>query len=216
MKTDRQLQAEVADELAWDPAVSLADIDVEVKERVVTLSGHPSSYAEKLAAEKAAKRVAGVKTVVSRMDIRLPHSDVRTDEDIANAVRSILKWTVGVSDVHVQVQVDNGWVTLRGRLERAYQRHLATRMINPMRGVRGVSNLIDVHESPAGEDIGDSIRKALVRHVEREADRIGVSVRDGTVTLTGKVGSYAERSIARGAAWAAPGVHAVNDDLTIG
>ncbi|EIF35170.1 putative periplasmic or secreted lipoprotein [Burkholderia sp. Ch1-1] len=216
MKTDTQLQEEVADELAWDPAVSLTDIEVEVKDRVVTLSGHPASYAEKLAAEKAAKRVAGVKSVVVKMDIRLPHSDVRTDEDIANAVRSILKWTVGVSDVNVQVEVDNGWVTLRGRLERAYQRHLAARMINPMRGVTGLSNLIEVHESPAGDDIGDSIRKALVRHVEREADHIGVSVRDGTVTLTGKVGSYAERSIVRGAAWGAPGVHAVNDDLTIG
>jgi len=216
MKTDTQLQEEVADELAWDPAVSLTDIEVEVKDRVVTLSGHPASYAEKLAAEKAAKRVAGVKSVVVKMDIRLPHSDVRTDEDIANAVRSILKWTVGVSDVSVQVEVDNGWVTLRGRLERAYQRHLAARMINPMRGVTGLSNLIEVHESPAGDDIGDSIRKALVRHVEREADHIGVSVRDGTVTLTGKVGSYAERSIVRGAAWGAPGVHAVNDDLTIG
>ncbi|VVD34379.1 BON domain-containing protein [Paraburkholderia dioscoreae] len=216
MKTDTQLQEEVADELAWDPAVSLTDIELEVKDRVVTLSGHPASYAEKLAAEKAAKRVAGVKSVVVKMDIRLPHSDVRTDEDIATAVRSILKWTVGVSDVNVQVEVDNGWVTLRGRLERAYQRHLAARMINPMRGVTGLSNLIEVHESPAGDDIGDSIRKALVRHVEREADHIGVSVRDGTVTLTGKVGSYAERSIVRGAAWGAPGVHAVNDDLTIG
>ncbi len=216
MKTDTQLQEEVADELAWDPAVSLTDIGVDVNDGVVTLSGHPASYAEKLAAEKAAKRVAGVKAVVLRMDIRLPHGDVRTDEDIANAVRSILKWTVGVSDVNVQVEVDNGWVTLRGRLDRAYQRHLAARMINPMRGVTGLSNLIEVHERPAGDDIGDSIRKALVRHVEREADHIGVSVRDGTVTLTGKVGSYAERSIVRGAAWGAPGVHAVNDDLTIG
>ncbi len=216
MKTDTQLQEEVADELAWDPAVSLTDIGVDVNDGVVTLSGHPASYAEKLAAEKAAKRVAGVKSVVVKMDIRLPHSDVRTDEDIANAVRSILKWTVGVSDVNVQVEVDNGWVTLRGRLDRAYQRHLAARMINPMRGVTGLSNLIEVHERPAGDDIGDSIRKALVRHVEREADHIGVSVRDGTVTLTGKVGSYAERSIVRGAAWGAPGVHAVNDDLTIG
>lgn len=216
MKTDMQLQEDVADELAWDPAVSSTDIAVDVKDQVVTLSGHPASYAQQLAAEKAAKRVAGVKSVVVNMDIRLPHGDVRSDEDIANAVRSILKWTVGVSDVNVQVEVDNGWVTLRGRLDHAYQRHLASRMINPMRGVTGLSNLIEVHPIPAGNDIGDSIRKALVRHVEREADHIGVSVRDGTVTLTGKVGSYAERSIVRGAAWGAPGVHAVNDDLTIG
>jgi hypothetical protein len=123
MKTDQQLQREVEEELAWDPAVNVTDIGVEVRERVVTLSGHPASYAEKLAAEKAAQRVAGVKAVVVEMNIRLPHGDIRTDEEIANAVRSMLKWTVGLPEASIQVQVEKGWVTLRGDVDRAFQRH---------------------------------------------------------------------------------------------
>jgi hyperosmotically inducible protein len=216
MKTDQQLQREVEEELAWDPAVNATDIGVEVKERVVTLSGHPASYAEKLAAEKAAQRVAGVKAVVVEMSIRLPHGDIRTDEDIANAVRLVLKWTVGLSEASVQVQVEKGRVTLRGKVGTAFQRHVATRAISHMRGVTSVSNLVDVGGDVAADDIGEKIKKALHRHAEREAKHIGVTAQQGVVTLTGKVSSYAERSVARGAAWSAPGVHAVVDNLTVG
>jgi len=216
MKTDKQLQREVEEELAWDPAVNVTDIGVEVKERVVTLSGHPASYAEKLAAEKAAQRVAGVKAVVVEMDIRLAHGDIRTDEEIANAVRSILSWSVGLPESSVKVQVEKGWVTLRGEVNWAFQRHVVTRTISHMRGVTGVSNLIDVGGDLAADDICEKIGKALQRHAEREANHIGVTAHEGTVTLTGKVDSYAERSAARGAAWSAPGVHAVVDNLTVG
>jgi hyperosmotically inducible protein len=156
MKTDQQLQQEVEEELAWDPAVNVTDIGVEVKERVVTLSGHPASYAEKLAAEKAAQRVAGVKAVVVEMSLRLPHGDIRTDEEIANAVRSMLKWTVGLPEAAVQVQVEKGWVTLRGEVDRAFQRQVATRTISHMRGVTGVSNLISVGGNVAADDIGEA------------------------------------------------------------
>ncbi|WP_144156235.1 BON domain-containing protein [Paraburkholderia sp. BCC1885] len=216
MKTDQQLQQGVRDELAWDSAVTVSDIGVEVKDRIVTLSGHCGSYAEKLAAEKAAQRVAGVRAVVVELDVRFPHDDVRTDEDVATTIRSILKWTVGLSEDAVQVQVEHGWITLRGEVDSAYQRYIAARTISHLRGVTGVSNLIEVRGEAAGEEIGNKIRGALMRHVEREANHIAVSVRDGTVTLTGKVGSYAERKIARGVAWSAPGVRAVDDDLTIG
>lgn len=216
MKTDKQLQQEVEDELEWDPAVNVTDIGVEVKDRVVTLSGHPASYAEKLAAEKAAQRVAGVKAVVVEMTIRLPDPEIRTDEDIANAVRSILKWTVGLSESSLQVQVEKGWVTLRGEVQWAFQRHVAIRTIGQMRGVTGVSDLIEVGADVSSDDIGEKISRALTRHAEREAHHIGIAVHDGTVTLSGKVGTFAERLAARGAAWSAPGVRAVVDDLTVG
>jgi osmotically-inducible protein OsmY len=216
MKTDQQLQQEVEVELAWDPAVTATDIGVPVNDRVVTLSGHPVSYAEKLAAEKAAQRVGGVKAVVVEMSVRLLHGDIRTDEEIANAVRSILKWTVGLPESAVQVQVEKGWVTLRGEVNWAFQRHVVTRTISHMRGVMGVSNLIGVGGDVAADDIGEKIVEALQRHAEREGDHIGVIAHEGIVTLTGKVGSYAERSAARGAAWSAPGVHAVIDNLTVG
>ncbi|MFM0124137.1 MULTISPECIES: BON domain-containing protein [unclassified Paraburkholderia] len=215
MKSDMELKRQVEDELTWDPAVNATDIGVEVRDRVVTLSGHLTSYAEKLAAEKAAQRVAGVKAVVVELDVRLLHSDVRTDEEVANAVRAIMHWTVGLSEEAVKVQVEKGWVTLSGEVDWAYQSHVATRTISQMRGVTGVSNLIQIGGDAAAQDIGEQIGKALQRHAEREAKHIGVKVHEGKVTLTGMVDSMAERSAARGAAWSAPGVRAVVDNLTV-
>jgi hyperosmotically inducible protein len=215
MKSDMELKRQVEDELTWDPAVNDTDIGVEVRDRVVTLSGHLTSYAEKVAAEKAAQRVAGVKAVVVELDVRLLHSDVRTDEEVANAVRAIMHWTVGLSEEAVKVQVEKGWVTLSGEVDWAYQSHVATRTISQMRGVTGVSNLIQIGGDAAAQDIGEQIGKALQRHAEREAKHIGVKVHEGTVTLTGMVDSMAERSAARGAAWSAPGVRVVVDNLTV-
>jgi osmotically-inducible protein OsmY len=215
MKSDKQLTQEVEDELEWDPAVSATEIGVEVADRLVTLSGHPASYAEKLAAEKAAHRVAGVKGVVVEMQVRLPQTDVRGDADIADAVHSILRWTVGLPDDAVKVQVERGWVTLSGAVGWAYQSHIAVRSISHMLGVVGVSNQIDVRGDVVCGDIAEKIRDAMQRHARREANHIDIAVADGTVTLTGKVDSYAERAVARGAAWSAPGVRAVVDELRV-
>jgi hyperosmotically inducible protein len=215
MKTDKQLKQEVEEELEYDPAVNIADIGVEVSERIVTLSGHPTSYGEKLAAEQAAQRVSGVKAVVVEMDVRLPQADTHTDEDTASAVRAMLRWMVGLSEEAVKVQVEKGWVTLRGNVASAHLSHLAERTVGHMRGVAGVSNLIDVNAAKSQQDLAEKISRALQRHAEREAKHIDIKVRDGTVTLRGKVGSLSERAAARGAAWAAPGVHTVIDDLDV-
>ncbi|RDU99353.1 BON domain-containing protein [Trinickia dinghuensis] len=215
MKTDKQLRDEVAEELDFDTLINSAQIGVEVTDRVVTLSGHPSSYAEKVAAEKAAQRVSGVKAVVVDMHVRLPNDDLHTDEETANAVRALLRWMVGLDENSVKVQVENGWVTLRGEVESPRRSYLAARTIGQMRSVTGVTNLIEVSGPRAAGDVAGNINRALQRHAERAAKHIQIKVRDGTVTLTGKVASYAERSLARGAAWSAPGVHAVVDDLEI-
>ncbi|CAN0626231.1 hyperosmotically inducible periplasmic protein [Burkholderia multivorans] len=215
MKTDKQVKQDVEDELEWDPAVDSTRIGIEVEDRVVTLSGHPASYAEKVAAEKAAHRVAGVKAVVVEMEVHLPHDDRHTDEDVAKAVRAVLHWTVGLPDEAIKVQVEKGWVTLTGKVDWGYQRQLALRAISQMRGVTGVSDQIEVGGDVVPGDIGANIRKAMQRHAEREAKHIEVIVHDGTVTLNGKVGSYAERAVARGAAWSAPGVRAVVDNLVV-
>ncbi|MDG0025408.1 BON domain-containing protein [Trinickia sp. Y13] len=215
MKTDKQLKQEVEEELEYDPAIDVADIGVEVNDRIVTLSGHPTSYAEKLAAEQAAQRVSGVKAVVVEMEVRLPRSDLHTDEDTASAVRAMLRWMVGLSEEAVKVQVEKGWVTLRGSVPSAHLSHLAERTVGHMRGVVGVSNLIDVSAGQTEQDLAEKISRALQRHAEREAKHIEIKVHDGTVTLTGTVGSLAERAAARGAAWAARGVHAVIDDLDV-
>ena len=215
MKTYKQLKQDVEEELEYDPAIDIADIGVQVNDRIVTLSGHPTSYAEKLAAEQAAQRVSGVKAVVIEMEVRLPQADIHTDEDTASAVRSMLRWMVGLSEEAVKVQVEKGWVTLRGNVPSAHLSHLAERTVGHMRGVLGVSNLIDVSAGHSQQDLAEKISRALQRHAEREAKHIDIKVRDGTVTLTGKVGSLAERAAVRGAAWAARGVHAVIDDLDV-
>ena len=215
MKTDKQLRDEVEEELDFDPLINSAQIGVEVTDRVVTLSGHPSSYAEKIAAEKAAQRVSGVKAVVVDMHVRLSNDDVHTDEETASAVRSMLHWIAGLGEDAVKVQVENGWVTLNGEVDSPRRSYLAARTIGQMRSVTGVTNLIKVSVPKAASDVTENIRRALQRHAERAAKHIQIKVHDGTVTLTGKVASYAERSLARGAAWSAPGVHAVIDDLEI-
>lgn len=215
MKTDRQLQQEVEEELVWDPAVTSTDIGVEVTNGVVTLSGHPPSLAEKLAAEKAAQRVAGVKAVAVDMQVRLPKPDEHSDEDVATAVHAILYWSVAVPDDAVKIQVEKGWVTLTGAVDWAYQRHIAARAISQMRGIRGLTNAIEVRRKVEAQEISKHIEEAMRRHAEREVRHIGIDVKGGTVTLTGKVDSYAERKIARGVAWSAPGVSAVVDDLVV-
>lgn len=215
MKSDKQLKHEVEEELEWDPAVSATEIGVEVTDRVVTLSGHPSSYAGKLAAEKATHRIAGVKGVVVEMQVRLPQTELRSDADIADAAHSILHWTVSLPEGAVKVQVERGWVTLSGTVDWGYQSHVAQRSIAHMRGVIGVSNQIEVRGNVGSGDVAARIREAMQRHARREANHIDIAVHDGTVTLTGKVDSYAERAVARGAAWSAPGVRAVVDELRV-
>ncbi|ABO59248.1 BON domain-containing protein [Burkholderia vietnamiensis] len=215
MKTDKQLKQDVQDELESDPSIDATRVGVEVADRIVTLSGHPPSYAEKLAIERAANRVAGVKALVVDMTVHLLDDDVRTDEDIAKAVRSVLHWTVGVHDDAIKVQVERGWITLSGTVDWAYQSHLAVRAISQMRSVTGVTDHIVVLGTVGADDIGGNIKRAIMRHAEREAKHISIDVHDGTVRLSGKVGSFSERKAVRGAAWSARGVRAVVDDLVV-
>ncbi|CAN7592875.1 BON domain-containing protein [Trinickia sp. LjRoot230] len=216
MKTDEQLKREVEEELHYDCAINTANLGVEVKDGIVTLLGSLASYVEKIATEKAAQRVAGVRAVVVKLEVRPPSNDMLPDEETANMVRSALRWTAGLSQDAVKVQVEKGWVTLRGEVPSAHLAHRATRVVRRLRGVTGVSNLIDVvGVHAAADDIASEIGRALERHAAREAKHIHIQVRDGTVTLSGKVGSYAQRSAARGAAWSATGVRAVVDELDI-
>ncbi|NLP64596.1 BON domain-containing protein [Paraburkholderia sacchari] len=215
MKTDIELKRDVEAEFAWDKSINLAEIGVEVSNGVVTLSGHPASFAQKIAAERAAGRVAGVRGIVVEMEVRLPRHDARSDEDIANTVRSILEWTVGLNNQNVQVQVEKGWVTLLGDCDWGYQSHAALSAIARMRGVTGVTDKIRIRGVASAEDIASGIRDAIQRHGDREAKHIGIEIDDGTAILTGKVASHAERRLVCGAAKATPGVRAIVDLLQV-
>ncbi|MCY1215179.1 BON domain protein [compost metagenome] len=211
MKTDHQIQKDVTEELDWDPAIDAASIGVEVHEGIVTLDGHLSSYAEKLAAERAAERISGVRAVVVKLDVHPPGAFL--DEAIAEAARDALQWHVHVPLDVIKVRVERGWVTLSGNVDWGYQKKLAERTVSQLRGVIGVVNNIRMNEKTAPPDVEKRIEEALRRHAMREAHHISIKVENGTATLSGHVDSLADRRAAIGAAWSAPGISAVIDQL---
>jgi osmotically-inducible protein OsmY len=215
MKTDHELQREVLDELAWDPSIHAAHVGVTAREGVVTLSGHVASYAEKLAAEKAARRVEGVRAVAEEVEVRVPSSAKRDDADIARAALDALKWSVNVPNDQLRLVVENGWIKLDGEVDWRYQAEAAAKTVRYLTGVRGVTNNVRVRRRVHTHDVREAITAALKRSAEVEARQIAVEAADGTVTLRGRVHSWKERDAAERAAWSAAGVMAVDDRLTV-
>ena len=216
MKTDVELKQDVTAELAWDPAVNATAIGVAVKDGVVTLSGHLATFADKHAAERALRRVAGVKAIALEIDVKLSSDHQRSDTDIATGAEQVLKWNTLVPLKAIQLTVDHGWVTLQGDVEWDYQRRSVEKAIRPMMGVVGISNEITLRAGPKVTDLSRKIEQALTRQATREAKHIQVDVEGTTVKLSGTVHSWQERSAAQGVAWSAPGVHSVINDLRVG
>jgi osmotically-inducible protein OsmY len=215
MKSDSQLKTDVTDELAWDPAVNAGNIGVIVKNGIVTLTGHLDTFAEKHAAERAVRRVAGVRGIAVELDVKLAPAHKRSDSEIAQAATAALAWNSLLPPDQVKVEVENGWVTLSGEVQWSYQRSTAEHGIRPLIGVRGLTNNITIKPRASSKDVGVQITAALRRHAEREAERIGVEVDGSVVTLRGKVDSLSEHDAALGAAFAANGVSRVVDRLEV-
>lgn len=215
MKTDAQLKQDILDELKWDPAVNETDVGVIVKDGVVTLTGHLGSFAEKYAAERAAQRVSGVKAMAVEAEVRLPNGANRDDSDIATTARNALVWSVSVPDGLIQLKVEKGWITMSGEVEWDYQRKAADRAVRDLMGVVGVTNLIRVKPHVSPVDVQKHIQDALARQAELEAKKLQVIVDGSRVTLRGKIHSWAERQAAQGAAWSAPGVANVVNELVL-
>jgi osmotically-inducible protein OsmY len=214
MKNAEDLRQDVIDEMTWDRSLDTPAIGVAVHDDAVTLTGHVRSYAEKRAAEKAARRVRGVVAIANELEVRLPSSLQRDDTDIATAAASAIKWTAPVPST-VSATVEHGWVMLDGEVEWAYQRRSAENAVRDLAGVRGVSNQIRLKPRPVPKDVIDRIKKAFHRSAQIDADHISVAASGGKVTLSGNVRSWSERAEAEHAARAAAGVTEVENKLRV-
>jgi osmotically-inducible protein OsmY len=214
-KSDEQIQRDVLAELKWDAQVAPNEIGVLVKDGVVTLTGWVDAYTKKWAAEEAAHRVRGVRAVANDIEVKLPISSQRTDADIAAAALRALEWDAEVPADNIEVTVSHGWVTLTGEVDWQFQRLDAERVIRRLAGVVGVTNLIGIRPQPKPSEVKQKIEQALIRSVKTDADRINVDVVGDMVILNGTVRSLADRQEAERAAWQAPGVKSVENQITI-
>jgi osmotically-inducible protein OsmY len=215
MRVDADIKRDVEDELRWDPAIDATDIGVAVHNGVVSLTGFVRSYAQKLDAERDAKRVAGVMGVANDIEVRLATLDERPDPEIVRDAVSALKAELPYSSENIRVTARNGWLTLEGTVEWNYARETAESAVKRVRGAKGVTNSITLKPKATPYEVRRRIEDALRRSAEVDAGRITVEANGSEVILRGTVRSWAERQEAERAAWAAPGITKVDNRITI-
>jgi len=215
MSQDNQLQQAVLAELKWEPSITAAHIGVTAKNGIVTLSGHVESFIERHAAETATRRVKGVKAVAEEIEVHLPFDAKRDDEEIAAAALNRLAWNVSVPRDTIQLNVEKGWVTLNGEVDRYYRKEAAEKDIEGLLGVVGLTNHITIKPIASASNISHDIMHALHRSGFLDVKTISVNALDGKVQLSGNVNSWHDLEVAIATAWAAPGVTEVENNITI-
>jgi len=214
-KTDATLKIDVLAELNYEPSVKVTDIGVLVKDGTVTLNGYATSYGEKWEAVRAVKRVAGVLAIADDIEVKLASSLQRNDGDIATAAAHQIDIGTSIPTGIVQATVRDGWITLEGNVEWWYQKNAAGQVVQHLAGVKGVSNFIEIAPKLNAAELETNIQSAFKRSAVVDANKIRVETNGGNVELSGNVRNLAEREEAERAAWAAPGVFSVDNQLTV-
>jgi osmotically-inducible protein OsmY len=212
---DTELRDIVERALDYEPSIDAANIGVAVENGVVTLTGHVVTYAQKYVAERVVQGVSGVRGIAQEIEVRDGHGKRLADDEIASRALNSIAWDVTVPDGKIQVRVQQGWVTLSGKVDWYFQRAAAEHVVRKLSGVLGVINQIVVQPAIKVSDVKHRIEDALKRSAEIEASGVTVSVSDNRVTLEGKAHSLSERRAIERAAWAAPGVASVDDRLVL-
>jgi len=213
--SDKSLRQDIIDELDFEPSIDAANIGVAAEDGIVTLSGHVGSYMEKLKAEELVRHVKGVHGIAQEIEVRYPGDKQTADDEIARRALDIVKWDTSVPADKIQVRVQSGWVSLSGQVDWYYQKAAAESAVRRLHGVKGVNNELTIQPRVQVADLKGRIENAFKRNAEIDAANIRISVSGNKVTLDGKVKSWPERYAAENAAWAAPGVSAVDDRLSV-
>jgi osmotically-inducible protein OsmY len=215
-KTDTRITEDVIAELAWDPAVSVADLSISTEQGRVKLNGTADTYGTRLEAEEAAYRVGGVRFVDNEIVVNPVALGVRSDADVAADVRSALVLDYQVPDDRLYVSVANGYVTLSGNVDWYYQRDAAEDDAAMILGVQGLSDEITVNQAGASATaISSGIAQAFARNAELFDDNIEVTTDGGRVTLSGTVATWSESDMAEDIAWMSPGVNSVTNNILV-
>jgi osmotically-inducible protein OsmY len=207
------IRESVVTEIEWDPEISSTQITVTADDGVVTLSGIVRTYSEKVAAEKASKRVYGTRGVLN--EIKVEPCLSRTDPEILNSAIQVLRNDLRVPDENIRITVKRAWVTLEGWVERQFQKAIAEAAVNQLPGLRGVTDLIKVRPAVLPVEVKAKIEDAFRRNADLDARRVAVEANGGSVRLSGSVRSWSQRQAAELAAWAAPGVSSVENYITV-
>jgi osmotically-inducible protein OsmY len=215
MKADGHIKHDVEAELHWSPELDDTDMRVEVLDGAVTLDGSARNYAEKVRAEAVVKRVSGVVAVINQLRVRLDSETVLADSDVARAVQAAIAMALPIAGPKIDVLVSKGHVSLEGTVSWHFQRERALEAARRVKGVVDVGDLIEVIPTITAGELKHRIEAAFRRSAAIDAKRVSVEECRGEVTLRGRVRSWAERDEAERAAWAAPGVTRVNNEISV-